>query len=362
MNERPSRHPAADLGPPPDWSAIRRVLVVRADNLGDVVLATPALRALRLAVPHAEIDLLASPVGATVAPMIPGLRDVLTVSASWQRAGAPDGSARAMAAEENRLVSALRGRRYDAMIVFTSHSQSPWPVAHVGLLAGIGLRAVHSTEFGGAVATHWVTPPPVGTHQVDRCLHLLSALGVPPAGTELELDIPTTDRAPAWPFAVLAPGGSCPSKRYPPDRFAAVARSLADAGLAVLVTGSPKEAPLVDEVVAGAAHPLVAPLGEVAVPELAAVIAAADVVVCNNSGCLHLADAARVPVVVTYAGTELRTEMPPRTTPAAELLSRPVSCSPCRQFRCPYHQECLDLAPADVASAALRLTTKVAVR
>jgi ADP-heptose:LPS heptosyltransferase len=196
---------------------------------------------------------------------------------------------------------------------------------------------------------------------VDRCLHLLAALGVPSAGHELELAIPPTDRAPAGPFAVLAPGGSCPSKRYPPERFAVVARRLADAGLAVLVTGAPKEAPLVGEVVAGADHPLVTPLGDVAVPELAGVIAAADVVVCNNSGCLHLADAARVPVVVTYAGTEADTEMPPRTTPAAQVLGRPVPCSPCRQFHCPYHQECLDLDPDHVAAAALRMTTEVAL-
>ncbi|MFC4852026.1 glycosyltransferase family 9 protein [Actinophytocola glycyrrhizae] len=354
------RHPAADLGRPPDWQAVRRVLVVRADNLGDVVMTTPALRALRRAAPHVRIDLLASPAGAQVAPLIPAVTDVLTVSPSWQQAGPPRAAAE-LAADEVRLVERIRAGNYDAMVVFTSHSQSPWPVAHVGMLAGIGLRAVHSTEFGGAVATHWVTPPPEGTHQVDRCLHLLAALGVPPAGPELELAVPPTDRAPGGPFAVLAPGGSCPAKRYPPERFAVVARRLAEAGLAVLVTGAPKEAPLVDAVVAAAASPLVAPLGEVTVPELAGVIGAADVVVCNNSGSLHLADAARVPLVVTYAGTEARTEMPPRTTPSAELLGRSVPCSPCRQFDCPYHQECLDLDPAQVASAALRVVREVAL-
>jgi ADP-heptose:LPS heptosyltransferase len=354
------RHPAADLGRPPDWRAVQRVLVVRADNLGDVVMTTPALRALRRAAPHARVDLLASPAGAQVAPLIPAVTGVLTVSASWQQAG-PTRPAAALAAEEARLVDRVRAGNYDAMLVFTSHSQSPWPVAHVGMLAGIGLRAVHSTEFGGAVATHWVTPPPVGTHQVDRCLHLLAALGVPPAGPGLELAIPPCDRVPGDPFAVLAPGGSCPAKRYPPERFAAVARRLADAGLTVLVTGAPKEAPLVDVVVADAAHPLVVPLGAVPVPELAGVIAAADVVVCNNSGCLHLADAARVPVVVTYAGTEARTEMAPRTTAAAEVLGVPVPCSPCRQFSCPYHQQCLDLDPEHVAAAALRMIREVAL-
>ena len=351
------KHPAADLGRPPDWRAIERVLVVRADNLGDVVMTTPALRALRLAAPHARLDLLASPAGAQVAPLIPAITEVLTVSASWQQTGP---GAAADATSEAALVDRIRAGHYDAMLVFTSHAQSPWPVAHIGLLAGIGLRAVHSTEFGGAVATHWVTPPPVGTHQVDRCLHLLAALGVPAAGPELELAIPRVDRP--GPYAVLAPGGSSPAKRYPPDRFAVVARRLAEHGLAVLVTGAPKEAPLVDAVVAGAAHPLVTPLGAVTVPELAGVIAAADVVVCNNSGCLHLADAARVPVVVTYAGTEARTEMPPRTTAAAELLGNPVPCAPCRQFVCPYHHECLDLDPGRVAAAALHGTRKAALR
>jgi ADP-heptose:LPS heptosyltransferase len=208
MNRRPDRHPAADLGSPPDWTAIDRVLVVRADNLGDVVLATPALRALRRAAPHVRIDLLASPVGAGAAPLIPTITEVLTVSASWQQAGGQARSTAEQAAEEQRLVARVRAGDYDAMVVFTSHGQSPWPVAHIGMLAGVGLRAVHSTEFGGAVATHWVTPPPVGTHQVDRCLHLLAALGVPPAGVELELAIPTSCRTPDGPFAVLAPGGS----------------------------------------------------------------------------------------------------------------------------------------------------------
>jgi ADP-heptose:LPS heptosyltransferase len=354
MHWRPTRHPAADQGVPPDWSAVERVLVVRADNMGDVVLASPAIRALRRAAPQAAVDVLVSPVGAQVAPMIPGVRDVLTVSATWQQAGTPPRPADELAAEERELVARLRAGSYDAMVVFTSHSQSPWPAAHVGMLAGIGLRAVHSAEFGGAVATHWVTPPPTGVHQVDRCLHLLAGLGVPHAGVELELSVPPLARPLPSPLAVLAPGGSCPSKRYPAARFAEVARLLADAGLAVRVTGAPKESPLVDEVVTGAAHPGVEPLGDVGVPQLAATIAAADLVVCNNSASLHLADATRTPVVCTYAGTEGRTEMPPRTAPA-RLLGRRVPCAPCRQFRCPYHQECLDVTPEEVAVAALRL-------
>ncbi|MDT7579029.1 MAG: hypothetical protein QOK35_293, partial [Pseudonocardiales bacterium] len=79
------RHPGADRGDPVDLAAARRILVVRPDNVGDVVLLTPALRALRARAPHTRIDLLASPAGAAVAPMIPELDGVLVASPSWQQ-------------------------------------------------------------------------------------------------------------------------------------------------------------------------------------------------------------------------------------------------------------------------------------
>jgi ADP-heptose:LPS heptosyltransferase len=332
---------------------------VRADNLGDVVTTTPALRALRAATPTARIDLLASPVGAAVAPMILELDDVLVVSPSWQQL---PGSRLASPDDERDLLDRLVG--YDAMFVFTSFSQSPWPVAHLGLLAGIGTRVVHSREFGGAVATHWVTPPPDATHQVDRALHLLAAVGIPDRGHLPELRVPPAAVREAAgvlaglgvtePFAVLAPGASCPARRYPPDRFAAAAARVTDAGLPVLVAGSQAEAALLDAVVAAADSPGVRALPAVALPVFTAVLARAAVTITNNSGGMHLADAVRTPVAVVYAGTERTSELRPRAVPT-ELLGVPVPCSPCRQLRCPYGHECLDVAAADLAAAALRL-------
>jgi ADP-heptose:LPS heptosyltransferase len=352
---RPEHHPAADRGGPVPWPNIRRILVVRTDNLGDVVMLTPALRALRAAVPHARIDLLASPAGAAVAPLLPAVTEVISASVVWQQTSGGPEQADADAHAEHALLERIRAGRYDAMLVFTSPTQSPWPAAHAGLLAGIPIRAVHSTEFGGAVATHWVSPPPDGTHQVDRCLHLLASLGVPPAGPALELTRPSTDRSTVdGPYVLLAPGGSAPGKRYPARRFAAAARLLAEAGLDVLVTGSPTERPLLESIVDSADHDRVRVLDGLDVPALAAAVDRADAVLCNNSGCLHLADALGTPVVVTYAGTERLIDMQPRSTRAVPL-GRKVPCSPCRQFRCPYEQQCLDIDPADVAAAVLRL-------
>jgi ADP-heptose:LPS heptosyltransferase len=251
------------------------------------------------------------------------------------------------------------------MLVFTSFSQSPWPAAHLGLLAGVGTRVVHSREFGGAVATHWVTPPPDTTHHVDRSLHLLAGIGVPDRGRTPSLRVPDAAHAEAAAltgdtrYALLVPGASCPSRRYPADRFGAAAAMVAADGLPVLVAGTAAEAGLVDEVVrsagpSGAGSPDVRALPAVDLPVFTALVARAAVALTNNSGGLHLADAVGTPVVVTYAGTERLGDVAPRSVPSA-LLQVPVPCSPCRQLACPFHLECLDVAPARLARAALRL-------
>jgi ADP-heptose:LPS heptosyltransferase len=367
------RHPGADRGGPVDLAAARRILVVRPDNVGDVVLLTPALRALRAAAPAARLELLASPAGAAVAAMIPELDGVLVASPSWQQLTAPDSApasgrvADNRAAGERDLFDRIAAGRYDVMLVVTSFSQSPWPAAHLGLLAGIGTRVVHSREFAGAVATHWVTPPPDTTHHVDRSLHLLAAIGVPNRGRTPSLAVPAAAHAEAaglvgeGRFALLVPGASCPSRRYPADRFGAAAAMIAAAGLPVLVAGTAAEAGLVDEVVQAAANPDVRALPAVGLPVFTALIARAAVALTNNSGGLHLADAVGTPVVVTYAGTERLGDVAPRAVPSV-LLQVPVSCSPCRQLTCPFHLECLDVAPARLARAALRLAAQAPLR
>jgi ADP-heptose:LPS heptosyltransferase len=356
----PFPHPGADRGGPVDLAAARRILAVRADNIGDVVLMTPALRAIRAAAPGAHLELLASPAGSAVAPMIAELDAVHAVSPAWQQlpGGVPDPDA---PARERALLDRLTAGDFDVLLVFTSFSQSPWPVAQLGLLAGIGTRVVHSREFGGATATHWVTSPPDTLHQVDRTLHLLAGIGVPDQGHRTALRIPTGADAAGRAlldgigrFAVLAPGASCASRRYPARRFARVAAVLAGAGLPVRVAGPPAERELVAEVVDGARHRGVAALPPVPLPVFTAVVRRAAVAVTYNSGAMHLADAVGTPVAVAYAGTELQGDLRPRSVPAA-LLGEPVPCSPCRLLTCPFDHGCLDIPPAALAAAALRL-------
>ena len=341
---------------PLDWSRADRVLAVRLDNLGDVVMVTPALRALRSALrPDARLDLLASPGGAALAPLLPWVDEVHALRAVWQDASGalPQDPARELA-----LVEQLRA--YDSVVVFTSFAQSPHAVAYAAYLAGVPVRVGVSKEFGGSVLSHWLRAPADEQHQTDRGLALLERVGVPEQGRALELAVPGDVRVRAAAvrreaglpeaYAVLAPGASCPSRRYPPERFAAVAREL---GMPVAVVGTEQERPLVQAVTSGTPGG-VDLSGLLDVPALVATIADARLAVTNNSGGMHMADAVGTPVVALFAGTEDESQFAPRSVPA-RLLRVPTTCAPCRAFACPYAHECLDIPAAVVVAAGREL-------
>lgn len=357
---------------PSGWADVRRILAIRLDNIGDVVMLGPALRTLKQALPESSITLVASPAGSQAAPLLPWVDGVLTYRPVWQDVS---GALPLDPERELALVAALREGRFDAAVVFTSFSQSPYPPAYVCYLAGIPIRLGQSKEFGGGVLSHAVAPPPDDAHQVDRNLHLLESVGFQPAGRHLELRVPeVAAEGAAWllgdagvdaegPYIVLAPGASCEARRYPPARSGVVARMLAaETGLPVVVVGAERDAPAVEAAMAAAGGRsrrsaggrVVSLAGLTTLPELAAIIDGAALVIGNNSAPMHLADAFRRPMVVTYSGTDREEQWRPRAAPAA-LLRRPTGCSPCYRFTCPYDGACLDIPPAEVACAALGL-------
>lgn len=351
---------------PDAWSSVRRLLVARLDNIGDVVLLSPALRTLRHALPQAHITLMASPAGSQAAPLLPWIDDVIIWRSLWQDVS---GHLPFNPARELGLVNALRSRRFDGAVIFTSFSQSPYPPAYVAYLAGIPLRLGHSREFGGGVLSHWYKPPPDEGHQAERNLALLAQAGFSPQGNHLELQVPAVTQAQAdgllrevgidsqAPFIVLAPGASCAARRYDPVRFATVTRMLAEqSGLPVIIAGSQRESETLQPVlaVAGETEGVFSLVGRTNVPELAGIIRRASLVVANNSASLHLAEAFECPMVILYSGTEHVSQWLPRRAPA-RVLRQETDCSPCFQFNCPFGMECLDISPQEVVAACLSL-------
>lgn len=347
-----------------EWQRIERLLVVRLDNIGDVILMGPALRALRRERPGLAITALVSTGGAQIARMVPGIDDVIVYDAEWQRVDGRD-----FDPERTRsLVEEMRSRAFDAALILTSFSQSPHPAASVCFLAGIPRRIGQSKEFAGALLTHWVTPLDDAVHLADRNLYLLETTGIPSAGTRLALEVPDAARDATAaileshgldrggePLVLVAPGASCSAPRYPGDRLAEAMRLLAERqGARIVVVGSARETAMTDEVVA-ATPGAVSLAGLLSVSELCALVERAALVICQNSAPLHIADALDRPMLVLYSGAEDIEQWRPRHAPSV-LLNRAAECAPCHLFECERSDmRCLDIPPEEVADRASRL-------
>jgi lipopolysaccharide heptosyltransferase II len=346
---------------PARWAGIRRLLAIRLDAMGDVLMTTPALRAARVTLPDVHLTLLTSPAAGAVARRIPEVDEVLEFRAPWMKAPSESGAMDGVP----DLVDALRRGAYDAAIVFTVFSQSPLPAAMACRMAGIPRVLAHVRENPYALVSDWVRDPewPVpARHEVRRQLDLVAAVGLFPGDEHLSYRVdPAASRRvrgrladagidPRTPFAVIHPGASAASRRYRPEGFATAARLLAsEDGLRVLITGSRDERALAATVAADVPGAIDF-ARSLDADELAALIAIAPVLITNNTGPAHLAAALGTPVVVLYAQTNL--QHTPWLVPS-RILTRDVPCRNCLKSVCPLgHHACLQpVSPGEIVAA-----------
>lgn len=346
---------------------LRRVLLIRLDNLGDVLLTTPAFRAVRRALSGTHVALLAGPAGCEIGQLNPDIDETILYHAPNEDVyfRLPQEPEREMTA-----VEMLKERGFDAAIIFTSYKQSALPAAYLCYLSGIPIRAAGSFEGPGSLLTHRhryaENVPP--KHESLRGLELTDSLSFPSVEPEMVL-IPREEdeegaarlleRHGVERFLLVHPGASASSRVYPTERYAAVVEKLAgQSGLPVLVSGGPGEEDLAQKVAGSAGVPVG---GETSFGEFAALVGRATVVVTNNTGTTHVASALKRPVVTVFAGTNPPEQWGPWRTPN-RLLTHPVPCAPCYKRVCPIGHECLTgIAPETVVGAVLGLLREASV-
>lgn len=359
----------------PRWQGARRILAVRLDNLGDVLVTSPALHAINTSLPEASLTLLASPVGAQVGRLIPDVDDVIIYDAPWMDAW---GKLSQDAARELALIAEMTERRFDAAMIFTSFRQSPLPAAYLCYLAGIPLRLGATFDGAGSLLTTRLKRPESLVHEVERGLDLVAAVGLtgaPDDPHDLRLRVPNEAREEAQkllsqsgatgrPLVVVHPGCSMPARTYPWEQYADVVAGLVMwLGATVALTGAESERELVGRILARLkallpaselAH--VEPLaGRMSFPALCALIEQADLTITNNTGPMHFAAAVKTPVVALFALTNPPEQWGPWRV-AHRLLNHEVACHPCYSRICPYSHECLRLVtPEMVVDAASEL-------
>lgn len=280
--------------------------------MGDVLLSTPAIRALKETF-SAKITLLTSTKAQGLNTLLPEIDEFLVVDVPWVQ----NDEAHDPGAYLNLLVK-LRERTFDGCVIFTVYSQNPMPAILLAYLSAIPLCLAYCRENPYHLLSHWIPDPEpyqLIKHQVTRDLDLVAAISAyttderlkiklqPGLFEQVQMKMKQTGVAiTAKNYYVLHPGVSEEKRKYPKERWIALARKLsAQESLPVLLSGNKSEAGLVWAIAEATGCTPIA--GLLALDEFAALLENAKAAVSVNTGTVHLASAVQTPVVVLYAQT-----------------------------------------------------------
>jgi len=314
-----------------DWPNVRRVLVVKLRSIGDTVLSTPSLIALRRFLPDAQIDILLED---WVAPVLDGfdvVDNVISVGKS--------------STERLKTGWKLHGRKYDVAINLHGGTTATMFVRASGAPARIGYSYYQYpflyNHLLSSASDYWKQEK---THSAEQQLALLGFVGIPVEDrpkTLLVADERSIDsikeRHPEFEisdrkFALLHPSTAFFTKQWPTENFARTAEFLAGKGLHVIAVGSKSENKVLDDLKRLSTVP-VTTFDDLSLPEITALASRAGVFVGNDSGIAHIAAAVGTPSVVVF-GSSNRDHWRPWTDAPNEIVFEEFDCQPCPGYEC----------------------------
>jgi heptosyltransferase-2 len=351
---------------------IERVVVRGVNWVGDAVMTAPALRELRRVLPRARLTLATRPWAEGIFAGADFIDDFLVTGDTSGRPAAVFREAREW-----------RARRFDLAMLFPN----AFAPALVAALARVPLRVGYATQGRAPLLTQRVAVPEWrgGRHEVFYYLHLVAELErqlygastvetrEPDTGLcvtdarlrEAQLLLRESGARPGRLLVAMCPGSTnSRAKRWPAERFAAVADMLTEkVGAEVVLVGAAEELDISEGVARQMRARPVVLTGKTDLAQTAAVLKASDLLVTNDTGPAHVAAAVGCPVVVIFGPTNPFTTRP--FSPTAEVVRRPPDCAPCMLRDCPIDHRCMTaITPGDVferAAHALELRQKVEV-
>ncbi len=336
-----------------DWRDVKRVLIVKLRSIGDTVLVTPSLIALKRFAPSVEVDIILED---WVAPLLDGFEYVDSVISVGKGPY-----------ERLRTAWNLRRNRYDIAInlhggttatFFTAASMARhrFGIANYQYSFIYNHLLPSSSEFWGREATH----------SAEQQLALLGFAGVPvrdrpkthltvssEVSTAVERKLGSMSDSE---FALMHPASLFSTKQWPVEKYARTAEFLAENNIATVAVATRDERGVLDELIARSRVPIIA-LDDLTLPEITAVAAKARLFVGNDSGIAHIAAAVKTPVVVVF-GSSNRTHWSPWTDSPNEMVFNPFHCQPCAGYACAEFGEprcILDIETSQVFAAITRM-------
>jgi heptosyltransferase-3 len=335
-----------------DWEAVQRVLVVRLRSIGDTVLATPSLFALKRFLPHAEVDILVEDWVAPVLANHPHVDNVIEL----KRGGI---------AGRMNVARELRSARYDVVYNLHGGTTATFLTRATGARHRVGFKTYQyaklHTELVPSPLLLWGQQK---THSVEQQLALLGWTGVPVSdrprtrlGIAPEAAGSIIQRLAAAglgdrKIALLHPAAAFATKRWATENFARVAEYLSERGYAPIAIAAPNESELVDDLVNEARVGILT--FELSLPEVTALASRSQLFVGNDSGIAHIAAAVGTPSVVIFGSSNIA-HWRPWHRAAAEVVFEEMPCQPCHGYFCEKfpQPECILRVPVTRVIAAI---------
>ncbi len=340
---------------------VASIAFVRVDHLGDVIQATPLMRALKAWNPKASLTVFARPAWAETLLRLAYVDEVEFADVPWIGPGSrPGENVRACL----DLARHMRSRAFDLAIDLRYHNRLDSLLIS---LSGARFRLGFDVAGFGFGLTHRAPVPRAG-HEAERGARAFARFGIPVANmkTDFPLDRPETHAAIALtaprgrrgrggPLVAVHVGAGNPVKRWMPERFGWVARELArnpGARIAVLAGRGEEEAgePLVRSVPKGS---LIDLRGKLDLKGMAGVLAQAMLFIGNDAGPGHVAAAIGTPSVIIFSGTNTAAQWAPLGGKVS-VIEKALPCKPCGRTQCPFDQACLRAVGVDEVLAVAR--------
>jgi len=328
----------------------KRILIVRTDRIGDVLLSTPVIKALRVQYPKAYIAMMVSPYAKDIVEGNPYLDEVIIYD--------KDGRHKSWLSSIKFALN-IKKRRFD--LAFILHPTNR--VHLVTFFSGIPRRVGYDRKSGFLLTDRIKHTKQYGEkHELEYNLDLLRCLGIYPQDRTLFMPIRAESEEQAEGLfkqegiketdgvLVVHPGASCPSKIWPNERFAEVSDRLIDNyGFKVLVIAGPRDMALAEAVIRHMRHPAVNLAGKTSVSQLASVLKRCRLLISNDSGPVHIASAVGTPVISIF-GRNQKGLSPKRWGPLGikdKVLHREVGCIECLAHNCAKSFACLKAITVD---------------
>ncbi len=342
---------------PPILTNPQRILIFKLDHIGDVLMATLAIDALRQRFPKAQIDLVVKQWSASVVQHNPDIDNVIIFNAPWTTRPGQGESRSAL----YRKIKELRETHYDVALTFRADIRENLTLQ----LINTPIRIGYHSRGGGFFLTH-AFGFDSEIHDEDRMVGLLRDTELIAADQERGVKklVLSAEHRPHPAIAALKrpvigihPGAASARKCWPVDSFAELIHRLSSAEMSVVLLGGPDEAAILTDLKGKIPDDIPVLDDHDGLLDFAATVKDIDLLVCNDSAPLHIAQALGTPLVALFGPTHERLTGP-QNSPTSIVLTADVSCRPCWKpgapFHCPHNFRCFTELSVDQVGAVIQ--------